>query len=238
MIKAVCFDLDGTLLPMDIDEFCRYYFGLLARRLSPLGYDPKALIDAVLSGSEAMGNNDGYATNEEVFWADFCRAFGKRAAADKSRFLEFYKTDFDKARAVCGFDPDAAPAVRACKDAGLAVCLATQPVYPRIATEKRIRWAGLDPADFAFFTTYEDCRFCKPAPGYFKDVAARLGLAPAECLMVGNDADEDLAAADAGMQVFLLRNDYLLNKSGKDLSCYPQGDFSDLIAYIDTRLRG
>ena len=55
---------------------------------------------------------------------------------------------------------------------------------------------------------------------------------------MGNDADEDLAAADAGMQVFLLRNDYLLNKSGKDLSCYPQGDFSDLIAYIDTRLQG
>lgn len=29
MLKAVLFDLDGTLLPMDEKEFTEYYFGLL-----------------------------------------------------------------------------------------------------------------------------------------------------------------------------------------------------------------
>ena len=35
-IKTVMFDLDGTLLPMDQDEFTRYYFGLLVRKLAPM----------------------------------------------------------------------------------------------------------------------------------------------------------------------------------------------------------
>ena len=33
-IKAVLFDLDGTLLPMDMDVFINSYFGLLARKLA------------------------------------------------------------------------------------------------------------------------------------------------------------------------------------------------------------
>ena len=33
-IKAVLFDLDGTLLPMDQDIFVKSYFGLLAKKLS------------------------------------------------------------------------------------------------------------------------------------------------------------------------------------------------------------
>ena len=35
MIKAILFDLDGTLLPMDQDTFIKAYFGLLAKKLAP-----------------------------------------------------------------------------------------------------------------------------------------------------------------------------------------------------------
>lgn len=35
MIKAILFDLDGTLLPMDQDEFTKGYFNLLAAKLAP-----------------------------------------------------------------------------------------------------------------------------------------------------------------------------------------------------------
>ena len=37
MIRALFFDLDGTLLPMDLDEFIQTYFGLLAQRLPSTG---------------------------------------------------------------------------------------------------------------------------------------------------------------------------------------------------------
>ena len=36
-IKAVLFDLDGTLLPMDQDHFVKTYFQLLAQKLAPFG---------------------------------------------------------------------------------------------------------------------------------------------------------------------------------------------------------
>ena len=41
--KAVLFDLDGTLLPMDQDAFTKGYFKLLAKKLSPHGYEPEPI---------------------------------------------------------------------------------------------------------------------------------------------------------------------------------------------------
>ena len=64
-IKNVLFDLDGTLLPMDMEAFTNGYFGLLTQKMAPRGYDPKRLIDAVWAGTAAMVKNDGSRTNEE-----------------------------------------------------------------------------------------------------------------------------------------------------------------------------
>ena len=233
MIKAVCFDLDGTLLPLDIDEFCKYYFGMLAKAMVKHGYTPQALIKAIKVGTVAMYQNDGSRTNENAFWDEFCRIFGENARADEPHFAAFYESDFDRARNACGFDSAAAPAVRAVMSRGLRVCIATNPLFPEIATRKRLSWAGIDPTTVEFYTTYEDHCYCKPSKGYFLEVAKRLGIEPCECLMVGNDVDEDMAAADAGMHVFLLVNDYLLNRTGKDISAYPHGNFEDLLAHID-----
>ena len=49
--------------------------------------------------------------------------------------------------------------------------------------------------------------------------------------MVGNDVGEDMVTEELGMKVFLMPAD-LINKVGKDISQYPQGNFSDLLAYI------
>ncbi len=234
MIKAVCFDLDGTLLPLDIDVFCQQYFGMLAAKMAPHGYEPKAFVGAILSGTKAMYQNDGKRTNEQVFWDRFCGVFGERARQDEPIFAEFYESDFDRARAACGFDADAAPTLEKCREMGLRVAIATNPFFPRIATYKRLCWAGIAPETVEFFTTYEDAHYSKPNPDYYKEVAGRLGLAPEECLMVGNDVGEDMAAAKAGMQVFLLVNDYLINKKGEDISAYPHGGFAELIEHIRT----
>ena len=85
-IKNVLFDLDGTLLPMDMERFTNGYFQLLTEKMAPLGYDPKALIDAVWAGTAAMVKNDGSRLNEEAFWAKFAQAFGPEALADQPVF--------------------------------------------------------------------------------------------------------------------------------------------------------
>ena len=46
-IKAVLFDLDGTLLPMDQEIFTSAYFAELTKVVCPLGVQPQDLIKAV-----------------------------------------------------------------------------------------------------------------------------------------------------------------------------------------------
>ena len=232
-ITTVLFDLDGTLLPMDQDEFVKYYFGLLAKKLAPHGYDPQALIKAIWVGTGAMVKNDGSCTNEEAFWNCFTALMGEDARKDEPLFREFYEKEFSGAKAACGFNPEAAKAVYAIRDKGYRIILATNPLFPAIATENRTRWAGLQPEDFELYTTYENSWHCKPNPAYYQDILDRLGLRAEECLMVGNDAKEDLIAETLGMKVFLL-TDCLINRDGADISGYPQGSFRELLAFIDT----
>lgn len=233
LIKAVLFDLDGTLLPMDQNLFMKAYFGGLAKRLAPRNYDPKGLVDAIWKGSAAMIKNDGSRKNEVAFWDAFATIFGERVKADEPYFDAYYREDFDLVKNVCGFSPMARKVVDRVKEKGLIPVLATNPLFPRIATEARTRWAGLDPKEFRLVTTYENSSFCKPNPKYYLEIVQEIGVKPEECLMVGNDVDEDMIAESIGMRVFL-QTDCLINKDGKDISVYPSGGFAELIEFLDT----
>lgn len=232
-IKAVLFDLDGTLLPMDQEKFIKAYLGLLGKQLIPKGYEIEKLTRVMWAGVGAMVKNDGTCTNEERFWKVFQEAFGERTLDDKPFVDEFYYNEFNKVQAVCGFHKCAKEIIELVKEKGKIPVLATNPLFPHTATENRMRWAGLEPEMFAAYTTYEDCHYCKPNPKYYLELLEKLQLKPEECMMVGNDFDEDIVPAEAlGMKTFLLTN-CLINKTGKDISRYPQGDFEALKKYIE-----
>lgn len=230
-VKMILFDLDGTLLPMDQDVFTESYFKLLCKKMADKGYDTDELVGNVWQGTLAMMKNDGSRINEEAFWDAFSKIYGEKALKDKPHFDEFYRKEFQIAKAQCGFDPAARETVNALKAAGYRVALATNPLFPATATESRIRWAGLEPEDFELYTTYENIGYCKPNPDYYREVAKRLGCKPEECLMVGNDVNDDMAAAAVGMQVFLL-TDCLINRDNKDISAYPNGGFAELRTFV------
>ena len=233
---TILFDLDGTLLPMDNDEFTNGYFKLLVKKLAPHGYEPQKLIDGIWSGTAAMVKNDGTKSNEQAFWETFSEVFGEKALADKPLFDEFYEREFQSAKAICGFNPKAAVAVHTIKEMGYRIALATNPIFPSTATESRISWAGFEPNDFELYTTYENIGYCKPNPEYYREIARRLGVSPEQCLMVGNDVTEDMEAAQkAGMSVFLL-TDCLINKERKDISAYPRGSFEQLMDFANKLL--
>ncbi len=230
-IKAVLFDLDGTLLPLDQDEFSKTYLTAVSASLAPHGYEPKALVGAILRAIGMIAYGDGTKTNEVIFWENFCLDLGEGARDTYPLFERFYEREFDNIKSVCGYTPKALAAVNLVRELGAVPVLATSPVFPTVATEKRMAWAGLSPSDFEFFTTYENSHYCKPSLDYYREITSRLGVLPEECLMIGNDVGEDMAAARLGMRVFL-HTDRPLNRKGEDISAYPQGNFDDMLDFI------
>ena len=231
MITTILFDLDGTLLPMDQDKFVQSYLGRMAKKLVPYGYDPSMLTKALWAGTGAMVKNDGAKLNYEVFWAVFNSTMGKDCRQDEPLFNDYYENEFQLVAEDCGFDPRAAELISVLKEKGFRVVLATNPLFPAIATHSRVQWAGLNPSDFELITTYENSRHCKPNPEYYRDILEILDTKPENCLMVGNDVSEDMVARNLGMTVFLL-TDSLINRENKDIAQYPNGGFLELLNFI------
>ena len=230
-INAILFDLDGTLLPMDQDLFMKYYFGALTAKLVPLGYNKDSLINGIWAGIKAMVTNDGTKNNEDAFWNMFCSFVGKDCRNDIPVFESFYRNEFAVAKNTCQPTPAAKEIIDFIKASGKRLILATNPLFPSVATENRIGWAGLSTDDFELVTTYENSSFCKPNPKYYIQILEKSDLKPEECLMIGNNAEEDMIAETLGMKVFLL-TDCLINEKNADISKYPQGGFEELKNYI------
>ncbi|MBQ7291705.1 MAG: HAD family hydrolase [Clostridia bacterium] len=232
MIETILFDLDGTLLPMEQENFVKAYFGSLAKKLAPYGFAPEKLVESIWAGMKAMVTNSTEEKNEARWWETFDAYFGELSHKHRSVLEEYYAKDFDKVRHSCGHNPAAAELVRELKARGYRVVLATNPVFPAMATEQRAGWAGLNIADFDLITTYENSTRCKPNPEYYTEILTKIGAKAEECMMVGNDVAEDMIAETLGMKVFLL-TDNLLNKKELDISTYRKGSFGELLEYIN-----
>ena len=230
-IEVVLFDLDGTLLPMDQDVFVQTYFGLLAKNLSNYGYEPKKLIESIWLGTKSMIMNDGKQTNEKVFWNTMSNIYGPNVINDESKVESFYINDFPLVKNSCGYDKRANEVIKFLKSKGYRLILATNPIFPRIATEQRIKWAGLDINDFEFVTTYENSSFSKPNLKYYLEILEKNDCKVENCLMVGNDVAEDMIINKLGVDVFLLTRD-LINKNNEDINNYPNGNYDDLLEYV------
>ena len=230
MSKRVLFDLDGKLLPMNQEEFTKAYFATLSATVAPLGYEPKALIQAIWSGTKSMVMNDGSTTNEEAFWCDFEKVFGSKVRKDIPHFDAYYGKGFQQAKSSCGYQPLTSQLIALFEGKEKPI-LATNPIFPHQATFSRIQWAGLQKEDFEYITTYENSTHCKPNPEYYKDIIEHCHLDPSQCLMVGNDTSEDIAALKTGMQVYIV-TDTLVDTQHVDLTDIPHGTFEEMLTYV------
>ena len=224
-MRAILFDLDGTLLPMNLEEFTAAYFRLLSGRFSE--YDPNAFIAAVWQGTKAMMSNDGTMTNEARFWQTFSRIMGDTVLGRDKEFEDFYRTDFHKAKSVTGANPLAKTAVAWARQKADLVVLATNHLFPACDVETRLSWLGLTPADFDYITTYDNSSFCKPDTRYYHAICHAVAVSPADCLMIGNDLKEDgWGASQAGMQVHIVTD--CLISHGLHLSDFSHSTFAEL----------
>lgn len=238
-MNTVLFDLDGTLLPMDMKEFTDTYLLLLKNRLISVGYDADDIIAGIWVGQKAMVENDGMITNEECFWKAFGLYMTKRESKLDYKYkrklerelIKFYKEDFGVARYITHPTDVVSQCVNILKEKGYQLVVATNPIFPEIATLERIAWAGLDASDFSLITTYENSCYSKPNQDYYRFLLKVLDKDPEDCLMVGNDVHEDMCAEQVGLDVFLL-DEYVINEYKEDTFDIKKGNWNVFKEYV------
>jgi FMN phosphatase YigB (HAD superfamily) len=195
MLKAILFDLDDTLLGNSVEIFIPAYFRALAPWVAHL-VPPDRLIAELMRGTEAMNANDGTGpTNEEAFAATFYPALGYELDELRPVFERFYIEEFPKLQPLTDTRPEARALVEWAFERGLQVAIATNPIFPRMAIEQRLDWAGVPATEFDYelVTSYEHMHATKLHPAYYHEIVAQLERQPGECLMVGDNWEWDIA---------------------------------------------
>lgn len=225
--NTIMFDLDGTLIPFDQDEFIREYFGRLARKMVPLGFAKEALIKSIWAGTNAMLANDGTMANRDRFFEVFSTfAPGDMNELEKV-FEGFYEKEFDEVKCILKSQVDRKHFISTLREKGYKLVLATNPIFPKVAVGVRLSWIGLELSDFDYVTTYENSSYSKPNPGYYEEILHNISGDASECIMIGNNPVDDMQAVKAGLDVYLV-TDNLENQTGEDISVYNSGSFEDM----------
>ncbi|MDW7673612.1 MAG: HAD family hydrolase [Bacillota bacterium] len=230
--KAVLFDLDGTLLPLDTEEFLKQYLKLLAGKVAHL-IEPEVFITKLLSSTEVMvANSCGNKTNEEVFMEDFLPKLGTKQIEIMGLIDDFYRNEFKVIKKVASPIKESREIVKFLINKGIAVVLASNPVFPLVAFEERMKWAGIEDLPFQFVTSFEIMHFCKPNIGYYEEILSKLQLNAEDCLMVGNDAQEDLVAGKLGIKTFLVNDGFIIDRSQGKYQADYTGKLQDIYKVI------
>lgn len=231
--RAVFFDLDGTLLPMELEDFLGSYFKAITQFVDAHELDADSFSAGLKAGIGAMASHDDERTNYDVYWEEFFRRADPHAADWNELLTGFYEHDFGEVGADVVPDPNAARAIRTLTDKGYPLVLATMPMFPLRAVQWRLSWAGVDPRDFSRLTSYENSTSVKPKRAYCAENMAACGLKGSEVLMVGNNTVEDLSFLKLGADAFLV-TDHLLDPVGYDLATVKHGSMADFADWVES----
>lgn len=231
MLQAVLFDLDGTLIGVNSEEFVWEYLKEISAATAAV-VEPEHFVRTLLASTKVMQQKrKERQLNADVFWADFCARLGKNIEDLKPLMDEYYANQFKNLARITRPDEKAQYAVQKVLDLGLRIVLATNPVFPESAIRDRMDWAGVGDMPWEFITSYENMHYSKPHSEYYLEIASRLKLEPANCLMVGNEMQNDIIpAAAAGMRTFLI-GDYAVDTC--DIQADGCGDLPALITWLN-----
>ncbi|MEP7289551.1 MAG: DinB family protein [Chloroflexota bacterium] len=243
MIKAVFLDLDDTLLWLDTDAFVKRYLTeltqLMLRRYPALESAEVPLSKVI---QRAMGktiqNLDPTSTNAAIFNAAVVDSYDLPDGLLQQIFDEFHQGDYLLMGAATSRIDAATSLVDRLAEMGLKAVIATNPLFPLQAVRQRLIWAGLDAPrnPFAFITNIEEMHFTKPAPHFYAELLARVGVEADETIMIGDNFTQDMIpAAQAGLNTFWL---HWGNPLPNDVPADFMPDGSGSLAEFEQRVAG
>ncbi|NMD37465.1 MAG: HAD family hydrolase [Christensenellaceae bacterium] len=227
--SVLMFDLLGTLLPISREDFKDEYFSLIRKDFDEykgMGFT-KSLKKAVV----AIENNDGTINNRELFWDVFDALLGAKVSEKSDKFKEFFKNDFNKLKDKVGIKAKRRGFVDKCHDRDYELVLAADPTFPIEAIETMLSWVGLVKEDFIYISTFDNSSYGKGNKLYFNELLYAIGKTPDECLMIGNNAEKDSLAREAGIDVYIV-TDYLEGELINKNSGIMSGCFEDLKKFL------
>lgn len=230
MIKAILFDLDGTLLPGDLNTQLGAYLSRLKAYAEAFVPElaPTLKRDIPEICMELVADKNPNTTVFDKFWSRYCARTGADVEQVEPLFETFYQTDYGRVGEMYTPVPAIAEAIALCRARKWKRIVATNSFYPRSAIEWRLKWAGLAPEAFDDVTSYTNMHFTKPHAEYYREAAALAGTAPEECAMVGNHGAEDMSAGKLGMKTFLL-TDFAMEDEGY---AGDRGSYQELLAWL------
>lgn len=204
-MKTFLFDLDGTLLAMDEHLFMHTYFGELARALHGLVPAESLAVNMLAATARMQADTSPDINNMEKFRREFEAVYPDvDQQAVWNRIMEFYATTFDTVHDTVWRCEPLYRSVTYLRTKGYRVLLTTNPVFPQLATYKRLAWAGFSPNAFEYISTMENSSYCKPHAEYWKRVTVDMDVDPSQAIAVGNDCVEDVSARLAGIETYLV----------------------------------
>ena len=96
-INTILFDLDGTLLSIDMKEFEEIYYTSLSNAFKSI-IAPDNFMAILYSSVKAMVKNKEKRTNEEVFMSVMKEHVGDELPAFQKHFIRYYENDFSVLR--------------------------------------------------------------------------------------------------------------------------------------------
>jgi len=230
-MKAVLFDLDGTLLPMDTDSFMKLYAQAVTEKFSDYS-EAEEIFPQIMNsvGHVIMSREDD--TNYNKFFKHFEEKMPRALDAYIPRFNEFYEDGFHNIKPATSSSSDMIEAVEILKNKGYELIIATNPIFPMRANEQRIAWAGLDINDFKHITSFEVNCHCKPFVEFYQEVLRMNNLEGHDVLMVGNDVQEDLTIRALGAKTYIINNHIINRKPDVKIPADHVGSYKDFLEFV------
>ena len=232
MIKNIIFDLDGTLINTFQEKFNKKYFEGIYKKFALAGYDAKLLSKTVLDGVQVMIRNDGSKSNEGIFWDNFKNQTNIQKEEIIGLFEDYYNNEYNELFDCVEKIEVTTNAISILKDKGYNLILATNPLFPYVAVEKRASWGKIDCKEFSYVTTYENSSYAKPNINYYKEIISNNNLIEEETMMFGNDLVEDLAIEKLNIPCFII-TDNMLNVENLN-NCTKKGNYNEFLNFVNS----